>query len=176
MSVIVPVSRSAPVTMLRVDWHDPRAVVLRSAMDAEMSALYAERMSASSPETAAAIDRALVLHPEEIVETVLVLDGESDGAVEVIGHAALRPFEDALEVKRVFISAAHRGRGIAKALLTEIESIARERGIGRLVLQTGVLQLEAIGLYRRFGYTEIAPFRGYEAVPESLCFEKAVPA
>ena len=75
-------------------------------------------------------------------------------------------------MKKVFVSPTHRGRGVSKLLLAEAETIARERGVGKLVLQTGNLQIEAIRLYERFGYEAIPQFRGYDAIPGSLCFAK----
>jgi ribosomal protein S18 acetylase RimI-like enzyme len=43
-----------------------------------------------------------------------------------------------------------------------------------LVLETGVYQEEAIGLYRRVGFNVIDCFGEYADVPTSVCFEKAI--
>jgi GNAT superfamily N-acetyltransferase len=47
---------------------------------------------------------------------------------------------------------AARGRGIAKALLRRINDEARGTGKPVLRLETGTLQEEAIGLYKRMGF------------------------
>ena len=184
------------IWMARVEWADPRALALRLAMDDEMTALYAERAANAAPGVAERITAVLVIDPGEMIATILAIDADADAdtdadadadadgdedAVEVggrapegriVGHAALRPAGDALEVKKVFVSPTHRGRGVSKLLLAEAETIARERGVEKLVLQTGNLQIEAIRLYERFGYEAIPQFRGYDAIPGSLCFAK----
>jgi len=40
------------------------------------------------------------------------------------------------------------------------------------VLETGIYQDEAIGLYRRAGFSQIDCFGDYANVPTSVCFEK----
>ena len=157
------------VTLLRVDYNDPRAAVLRSAMDDEMGILYSGSFAQMSSDVADAMTRAFFIDPSEMIATVLVMDGDT-----AIGHAALRPYGDALEVKRVFVAATARGRGLAQMLMTEMETIARERGITKLLLQTGGLQISAIHLYERLGYLPIPSFRQYDAVPGGRCFEKAL--
>ena len=144
---------------------DPRSVELRAAMDLEMDERYAEWSAALSPETAAAVWAVVAAHDEEL-DVVLALDDDP------VGHAALRPFEDALEVKKVYVLPGARGRGISKLLMDELEAIARERGVRRLVLQTGPLQPEAVGLYESLGYQAIEPYGGYGVIPGVRCFEK----
>ena len=145
---------------------DKRSVVLRAAMDLEMGERYAAWSAALSPETAEAVWALVSAHDEEL-DVVLALDGE-----EAVGHAAVRPFEDALEVKKVYVPPHERGRGISRLLMLELEAIARERGVTRLVLQTGPLQPEAVGLYQSLGYRAIEPYGGYGVMPGALCFEK----
>jgi hypothetical protein len=41
-----------------------------------------------------------------------------------------------------------------------------------LRLETGIYQLEAIGLYERCGFQRIPPFGDYKADPLSVFFEK----
>jgi GNAT superfamily N-acetyltransferase len=152
-----------------MEYGDPRAVLIRAAMDVEMGALY-EGVSASlSPEIGRLVEIALTVHPEEMVATVGAFDGD-----ELVGHAALRPFEDALEVKRVIVLPEYRGQGVSKRLMAELEVIARERGISSLVLQTGDRQIEAISLYTRIGYVPIPRFGLYEPVTFFLCFGKTL--
>jgi putative acetyltransferase len=47
-------------------------------------------------------------------------------------------------------------------------------GARRLVLETGVYQVEAIGLYRRAGFSQIDCWGEYSSAPTSVCFEKTL--
>ncbi len=90
-----------------------------------------------------------------------------------VGCAAFRPLApDTIEIKRVFVRAGQRGRGVSKQLLAWLEQRALQRGFIRAVLETGVLQPEAIALYRSAGYTPIACFTPYTDNPSSVCFGK----
>jgi GNAT superfamily N-acetyltransferase len=138
-------------------------------MDAETGAMYAEFIRGQSDEVRAAVDAALAVDPSAIVATVIALDGD-----DPIGHAALRPFEERLEVKKVFVAASARGRGVARLLMAELESFAVGRGVASLVLQTGPLQQPAIALYDDLGYRPIPAYGAYVAIPGALCFEKVL--
>jgi putative acetyltransferase len=48
----------------------------------------------------------------------------------------------------------------------------RSSGIALARLETGIRQPEALGLYRRLGYVERAPFGAYVEDPLSLFMEK----
>lgn len=148
----------------------PAATELLAAMDAEMGALYGDAREVRDPAMGELIDVALTVHPEQMVAAVGAFDGD-----DLVGHAALRPFEDALEVKRVIVRSDHRGQGISKLLMLEVEAIARERGVSRLVLQTGDRQHEAVALYLRIGYVPIDRFGAYAPIPFFLCFGKTLP-
>ena len=152
-----------------VEWADPRAAALREAMNVETGAMYAERMASQTAEEQAAVDVSLAIDPATIVHTVLVID---DGVP--VGHAALRPWNGELEVKKVFIAPEARGRGLSRALMIELERVAGERGIPSLVLQTGNLQLAAIALYESMGYRPIDVYGLYTAIPDALCYRKVL--
>lgn len=62
------------------------------------------------------------------------------------------------EIRRIFLDASARGRGIGHALLTELETHAGRLGYRRVRLTTGDRQPEALRLFRSAGYLEIAPF------------------
>ena len=154
-----------------VDWSDPRAVALRDAMNAETGAMYAEFTASRSPEQVAAIDAALSVDPATIVYTVIATEGGVP-----LGHSALRPFEDRLEVKKVFTTQDARGKGVAKALLADLERYALEHGVTALVLQTGPLQVAAIELYLKLGYVPIPVYGDYAVISGALCYEKSLAA
>jgi GNAT superfamily N-acetyltransferase len=157
-------------TFERVEYTDPRAIAMRASMDEEMSERY--EMQAIDPAAMARINEALSVDPATIAATVLAI---SDGGTPT-GHAALRPHgEDGWEVKRVIVLSAARGEGVGQGLMLQLEEIAREAGVTRLILQTGDRQPEAVRLYERLGYLPIPVYPPYDAVlPQSFCFAKAL--
>ncbi|RSN18628.1 GNAT family N-acetyltransferase [Streptomyces sp. WAC 05977] len=76
------------------------------------------------------------------------------------------------EMKRVFVMASARGRGLARAILADLERTAAEAGRLRMVLETGDKQPEAIALYESSGYREMPGFGYYKDEPESICYGK----
>jgi GNAT superfamily N-acetyltransferase len=87
---------------------------------------------------------------------------------------ALRPGD--AEVKRMWVDPAHRRRGIARALLAELERTAAAAGCRRTVLETGDRQPEAEAFYRAVGYGAIPPFGVYRDEPGCLCFARDLTA
>jgi putative acetyltransferase len=78
------------------------------------------------------------------------------------------------EIKRLFVLDSERGRGVARQLMAALEAELVERGVRLARLETGVHQPEALGLYRRLGYVERAPFGGYAPDPLSVFMEKSL--
>jgi GNAT superfamily N-acetyltransferase len=79
-----------------------------------------------------------------------------------------------VEIKRMYVAASLRGRGYARVMLAELERTAVAAGRLRVVLETGIEQPEAIGLYLSSGYHLIENFGMYKDEPESRCFAKAL--
>ena len=78
------------------------------------------------------------------------------------------------EVKRMYVQPSARGRGFARAILAELERTALSRGRRRIVLETGLMQPEAIALYQSSGYTPVPSFGIYRCSPNSRCFGKVL--
>jgi GNAT superfamily N-acetyltransferase len=76
------------------------------------------------------------------------------------------------EVKRMYVAAPARGRGLARSMLAHLEDTAREAGVEVMVLETGTKQPEAIALYSSSGYSRIPGFGFYRDAPLSRCFGK----
>ena len=74
------------------------------------------------------------------------------------------------ELKRMYVTPPARGRGIARAVLAAVERSAREYGRGRLILECGDRQPEAIALYQASGYQRIENFGFYRNEPNVLSF------
>ncbi|SKC17771.1 GNAT family N-acetyltransferase [Dyadobacter psychrophilus] len=61
--------------------------------------------------------------------------------------------EKTIELKRMFVDPAWRGKGTASAMVKELENWARELGFLEAVLETGNRQPEAIAMYHKLGYS-----------------------
>lgn len=81
---------------------------------------------------------------------------------------------DYAELKRMYVRPAHRGQGLAKALLAHLADHTRQHGIRVVRLETGIHQHAAIGLYERAGFVQIPPFGDYQADPLSVFYEKTL--
>jgi len=92
-----------------------------------------------------------------------------------IGCGAIKEFEDqVVEIKRMYTTEDSRGKGIASSILSELEKWAVELSYKKSILETGIKQPEAIGLYRKNGYELIPNYGQYKEVEESRCFEKEI--
>ena len=76
------------------------------------------------------------------------------------------------EIKRMYVAPTFRGHGLGKQLLQVVEVHARQQGVAKLRLETGIHQTEALALYTWFGFVHIPPFGEYTNDPLSLCYEK----
>ncbi len=80
------------------------------------------------------------------------------------------------EIKRMYVRPAFQRRGLARAVLAELERTARSAGHQRLILETGLKQPEAIEMYRSEGYVDIPAFGFYAADPLSVHLGKVLTA
>jgi len=103
----------------------------------------------------------------------LFLIGRVDGRAVACG--AIRPLGEGMaEVKRMFVRGEFRGHGLARAMLSALESMAADHGYRAIRLQTGDGQPEAIALYESSGYQRIPCYNGYDDDARSVCFEKTL--
>ena len=144
------------------DPHGPDAQRLLDALTAEITAIYADLGYDGTG--------GFKVSDVEGPRAVFVVAYHGD---EPVGCGALRPFDDDIaEVKRMYTVPAWRGRGVAAAVLAELERQARAFGYPTMRLETGDRQPGAIRLYERSGYRHIPPFGPYVAWDDSVCFEK----
>lgn len=83
--------------------------------------------------------------------------------------------EGCVEMKRMFVAPAHRGRGLGGAVLRALEEWAAELGYARAVLETGKGQPEAIGLYCKMGYARTENYGPYAGLENSVCMARDLP-
>jgi putative acetyltransferase len=92
-----------------------------------------------------------------------------------VACGCFKPFdEESVEIKRMFVKEEARGKGISLTVLTELENWARELCLNYTVLETGVKQIEALGLYPKAGYVDIPRYGPYVDLPDSICFRKSL--
>jgi putative acetyltransferase len=94
-----------------------------------------------------------------------------------VGCGGMALFDDFVEVKRMYVRPTVRGRGVAQALLTRIETEARDAGFVVLRLETGERQAAALRFYARAGFQTCAAFGDYtamspQAIATSIFMEK----
>ena len=105
---------------------------------------------------------------------VLFIGCRVDGKLVASGAAKLmRDDGRYAEIKRVFVVEQYRGRGLSAKIMQHLESELQQRGVDLFRLETGVLQPEALGLYRKLGYRERGPFGAYAPDPLSVFMEKS---
>jgi putative acetyltransferase len=160
-----------PLIISPTDLTHPDAQTLIAELDADLIDRY--------PDPA---DRHFELLPEQVTgDRGVFLVARAWGVP--FGCAALRVLEPgadggptdgtpAGEIKRMYAVPRARGIGVGRALLEELERHARRLGVGRLGLETGEHQHEALALYDRAGFARIAPFGEYVHSPRSICLAK----
>ncbi len=81
---------------------------------------------------------------------------------DIAGGVGLRPIGDPAkrlaEIKRLWVRPDLRRSGVARALMSEIESRAVALGYERLYLETGPKQPEAVALYARIGWDSVQDY------------------
>jgi GNAT superfamily N-acetyltransferase len=157
-----------PLVFRQVGYHDPDAAKLIAEVQQE----YVHRYGGQDDTPVDAADFQPPLG--------VFLVGYAGGVAVVCGgwraHDATEPYfaDGDAEVKRMYVIAAARRRGFARAVLAELERLAVERGRRRIVLETGTMQPEAIELYLSAGYTEVPKFGVYREYPNSRCYGRVL--
>lgn len=121
------------------------------------------------------------LYPESVISGIDVAEFEKSGgyfviareAGQAVGCGGFRPVDgECVEIKRMFVRADSRRRGIAREILRHLEAEVRRRGFRTMVLETGRDNVEARALYEAEGYFPIPAFLGYAGIPISRCYAK----
>ncbi|HEY9022975.1 MAG TPA: GNAT family N-acetyltransferase [Burkholderiaceae bacterium] len=144
-----------------VDPQGAAALALLAQAALEARALYPELFTADSPSPVNA-------PPGEGDVYLVAFDGDTP-----VACGALRRIDVATaEVRRLFVLAPARRRGLARATLAALEDAAIGLGYDTLLLETGHRQQPAMALYDAAGFTRIPPFGPYAGDPTSVCFGK----
>jgi putative acetyltransferase len=149
---------------IRVD--DLQGSAIQALMQAHLHAMFGH----SPPESVHALDVVALRHPSITFWTAW----EGD---ELLGCGALKQLSaDHGELKSMRTADAHLRKGVARALLRHILSVACNKGIQRISLETGTGApfVPAQRLYAREGFVECAPFADYVLDPYSLFMTKVL--
>lgn len=141
----------------------PEVIALIAELDAYQDGLY-------PPESRHALDLASLTQPNVLFAVA------RDQAGQAVGCGAIVLSAEFGELKRLFVSPAARGQGLARRLMERLEAEAAARGCELLRLETGPFQPEALGLYARCGYARCGPYGGYADDPLSVFMEKPIGA
>ena len=147
------------IALERPDQPEVRRLI--EALDAHQKPLY-------PPESHHGIDIAALSQPNVIFAVARAANGVAVGCGAVVLEAEFG------ELKRMFVSPAHRGQGVARAILDVLEREGAHRTVFRFVLETGVRQPEAVALYERAGYERCGPFGSYADDPLSVFMVKTL--
>ena len=139
----------------------PDVIALIAELDAYQDSLY-------PPESRHALDLGVLVQPHVLFAVA------RDAAGQAVGCGAVVLEAQEGELKRMFVHGAARGTGVGRALLDAVETLARDRGIRTLRLETGEPQADALRLYERAGFVRIPPFGEYVTDPTSVCLEKVL--
>lgn len=133
-------------TFLHTTPLDPLALPLLLDLEREYDERYRELFSGGA---AAEMNRYPAATFSAPLGTFLLL--LRDGT-PISGGAFMTIDEHTAEIKRIWTHPEHRGQGLAKLVLAELEAEAARRGFADVVLSTGPRQPEAVGLYFATGY------------------------
>ncbi|MBM3267038.1 MAG: GNAT family N-acetyltransferase [Candidatus Sericytochromatia bacterium] len=82
-----------------------------------------------------------------------VFEVVEDAGGRCVGTVGLYPLDDGVcELRKMYLARDARGHGLGKRLLARTVDRARALGFRRVELETASALVEAIGLYRRFGF------------------------
>jgi putative acetyltransferase len=142
----------------RTDRDNPGFLALIEELDKDLWERYPNSQGAHTASNRIAAGASVV---------VCLADGQAVGCGCFRGHGT-----DLVELKRMYVKPSYRGRGLAQAVLGELEAWAREEGARAMILETGKNQSEAIRLYEKSGYLRIPNYGEYAGNSESICMSK----
>lgn len=140
---------------------DPRKPDVRALLERHLS--FALEMS--PPEHSFALDVDGLTQPSITFLSFRTPEGE------LLGVGALKELGPSHgEIKSMHTTAAARGQGVGRAILTRLLALARSRGYARVSLETGTMAefAAARALYSSAGFTPCEPFADYRPSPDNF--------
>ena len=72
-----------------------------------------------------------------------------------IGYLAVQPREEELFLSKIYLKSSHRARGYGKKSVQFAETLARERGLRKIVLTVNKNNTGAISAYEKIGFRNV---------------------
>lgn len=139
--------------------NQPEVIAMLERLDAYQAALY-------PAESNHLMDLASLLEDGVLFLVARNVDGRAAGCAALVDRG------EYAEVKRMYVDDDSRGQGVGRRLLEHLVMFAAMSGKQVLRLETGIHQLDAIGLYEHAGFVRREPFGDYRPDPLSLFMEK----
>ncbi|OXJ29263.1 GNAT family N-acetyltransferase [Burkholderia sp. HI2714] len=139
----------------------PDVIALIADLDAYQDTLY-------PPESRHALDIASLNQSNVLFAVARDSEGQAIGCGAIVLNAEFG------ELKRMYVSPRGRGQGVARKLVTMLESRAVGSGCKVIRLETGPYQPEALALYASAGYQRRGPFGHYTDDPLSVFMQKHI--
>lgn len=149
-------------------------IVEAALQDERLLRLIKESNAYAVEHSPAGKDYAVTPNAKDVVDMRywLALEGEA-----ALGCVGLKPLgADHGEVKSMHVSDAHRGKGVARALLEGLFAAARSGGMIRVSLETGSSEGYAASrrFYRQMGFERCPPFGEYLNDGVSYCMTRRI--
>ena len=94
---------------------------------------------------------------------------------KAVGCGAITKYDlVATEIKRMYVTPAHRGQQLGENILSELENWTKELGLSKCILFMGVHQPEAMKLYLRNNFSVIENYGKLKDIPDSICLAKTL--
>jgi putative acetyltransferase len=148
------------IHLKRTNGEDPGFEILVAELDADLDSRYGSKQEFYGRFN----------HVRKIPTVVVAfINGEPAGC------GCFKPFDEtSVEIKRMYVKPSWRGKGVAAAVLKELEQWASAEGYIHAVLETGNRQPEAIGFYNKSGYGIIENYGQYKDDQDSICMKKTL--
>ncbi len=146
----------------------PVSMTIRPMTESDLDAvLVIERASFSTPWS-----REHFLHELDAPYSfpfVALIDGD------VAGYVCLMSLFEEAQILDIAVNPQKRGRGVARALMEQAFSVAREKGAEVMALEVRSSNVAAINLYERLGFVRTGTRRGYyEGTEDAVLMEKSL--
>ena len=122
---------------------------------AQVAAL--ERVCFTDPWSEASVAGELA---NELSLWLVAVEGET-----VLGYVGSQTVLDSTDILNVAVSPDHRGCGIGRALLTELEQRLRQQGVTEVLLEVRPSNAPAIALYTSLGFVQVGRRPNYYSNP-----------
>jgi putative acetyltransferase len=146
---------------------DPRRPDVRALLERHLTFCLSE----TPPEHSFALD------VDALVQPSIAFFSHRDGDGTVLGVGAIKELNPAhAELKSMHTAAEARGRGVGRAMLDHLLSVARSRGYQRVWLETGTTPgfAAARALYERAGFVPAEPFADYVRTEDNTFYALAL--